>query len=135
MDNFLKWANVILLALTFGAIVWYSFETRWLRQETEKQNAVAIRPILVVEFMNNRLSDNASNPPGLINIGFGPAFNVHVDDIENGRYRSEFPIFLMIGVKNTVTLAPTTYENGQYHNVLSPQFQSFISLMRENTNN
>jgi hypothetical protein len=117
--NLVDIANVFVLALTLAAIVWYSFETRWLRQETEKNNAGSIRPIMIVEFTNDRLA-NDSPFPTIRNIGFGPAFNVEIESITNGEYEARFPRFLLIPNQSSQALQAKTYRNGEYHNVFSP---------------
>jgi hypothetical protein len=65
-------------------VVWYSFETRWLRHETAKllkeartQNETSLRPI--VDFYFESVGTRAYEEKYLKvrNVGFGPAFNLY----------------------------------------------------------
>lgn len=51
--------NLILLALTFGAILWYSYETRKLRVETSELRKIQSRPY-VTFFINDTWDANKS---------------------------------------------------------------------------
>jgi len=56
-DWWLSIAGLVVLTLTFAAIVWYSLETRWLRQETGRlrqetlrQTKLQIQPFVVLHW-------------------------------------------------------------------------------------
>jgi hypothetical protein len=106
MDNIMFWlqtANVIVLALTFGAVVWYALETQRLRKTAEDQLEALHYPCVVpdYDFINTdktldsqiraggtALQVKQHVPSGRIalrNIGTGPALCVKCsfEPIEN----------------------------------------------------
>lgn len=75
-------ANLALLALTLGAIIWYSFETRWLREETAalrreavRQTKLQARPFLSLSYATNNACLRVTN------LGHGVARDVEVSEI------------------------------------------------------
>jgi hypothetical protein len=67
-------ATVVVLTATLGAIIWYSLETRWLRQETALQTELQLRPLLTINHDGDVLS--------LVNIGKGMARDVSMQDTD-----------------------------------------------------
>jgi hypothetical protein len=65
----------IVLTATFGAIIWYSIETRGLKKETIKQTRLRLRPLIIL--FQGALVDELF----AINIGNGPALKVKIEDI------------------------------------------------------
>ncbi len=59
-----------ILLLTFGALLWYSFETKKLKNATNIANAIQAEPLLVLQFKNKHLY--------IVNYGKGPAFNIEM---------------------------------------------------------
>lgn len=46
--------NIIVLFLTFGAIIWYSVETRGMKNQMVLQNRLQLRPIIIFVFMEKK---------------------------------------------------------------------------------
>jgi len=97
MDNIMFWlqtANVIVLALTFGAVVWYALETQRLQKTAEDQLEALHYPCVVpdYDFINTDKTFHSQDEAGwtdlrvkqdvpsgqiaLRNIGTGPALCV-----------------------------------------------------------
>lgn len=68
-------ASLVVLAATFAAIVWYSIETRWLRQEVARQTQLQIRPFITVIYDSNTLCFS------LVNIGAGVAREATIREV------------------------------------------------------
>jgi hypothetical protein len=62
---FIKSSSDFILFITFLAILWYSWETKKLREETSSQKHLNVYPFLVIKEHNNGLH--------IVNIGRGPA--------------------------------------------------------------
>jgi hypothetical protein len=62
---FIESSNDFILFITFLAILWYSWETKKLREETASQKHLNVYPFLVIKEHNNGLY--------IVNIGRGPA--------------------------------------------------------------
>jgi len=75
----LAWLTFFVLLATLGAIVWYSVETRWLRQETALQTELRLRPLLTISCFDD-------DQVMLTNIGNGIAREIRLEDtvIESG---------------------------------------------------
>ncbi|MFA5644436.1 MAG: hypothetical protein WC928_02815 [Patescibacteria group bacterium] len=71
-----------ILLLTLGALLWYSFETRQLKNETKTTNEFQISPSFV--FIYNEDKDLI-----LKNVGKGVAYNIFVDPILIGEQQFE----------------------------------------------
>lgn len=80
------WINNTILALTAFVLLWYTRETAAMKVELVKQNRLQTRPILVLEFDNNK--------PFLKNEGSGPALNAFVDKFE---VRSNLSVGSLLG--------------------------------------
>jgi len=72
--------NLILLTLTFGAVVWYCYETQRLRQITAESLELQLRPY--VTFCIKDTYDSDRTKPGqriyIKNVGQGMAKNVNI---------------------------------------------------------
>jgi len=75
MNEKIGMINIIVLALTFGAIVWYTVETFRLRKINEKQIRINILPLIAIVDIGNEIR--------LKNIGKSPALNVTINPIKN----------------------------------------------------
>jgi len=64
-------AQNLILLFTFGAIVWYSIETRLLKNATNIANSIQAEPLLVFKARNDDLY--------IVNEGKGVAFNVRME--------------------------------------------------------
>ena len=84
MTDILPILNIIILTITTGVIIWYTWETRRLAKLTEKQIKINIKPIIVVSSISGGLR--------LKNIGKSPALNIMVENIIR-MYRNEPYIF------------------------------------------
>jgi len=66
------------------AVLWYTVETYYLRQETARHNALAIQPVLVTD-IGYQMSPEGRVVSGetmlLRNIGAGPAVYVQIEDL------------------------------------------------------
>lgn len=108
MDKIISIINIIVLALTFIAIVWYTVETFRLRKINEKQIRINIMPLIAVVNIGNEIK--------LKNIGKSPALNVTVNPIKNracGDSKEKFdfifvePIpFLDVGQEKQICIKP-----------------------------
>lgn len=70
-QDILKPQDLVLLA-TFVAIVWYSLETRLLKNATNIANALQAEPLLVLQYRKKENQDELY----VVNYGKGPAFNI-----------------------------------------------------------
>lgn len=66
--------NFILIA-TFAAIVWYSLETRLLKNATNIANASQTEPLLVLQYRKKENEDKLY----IVNYGKGLAFNIKIE--------------------------------------------------------
>ncbi len=69
----------IILYLTLGAIVWYSLETKLLKNATNIANAINAEPFVVLQYRKQKAKDKLF----IINYGKGVAFNVSIKKIKN----------------------------------------------------
>lgn len=78
-------SNFILL-ITFGALLWYSFETRELKGATKRSNELSQEPILIIRH------DSGTEKFTVENVGKGPAFNIEIQPmkIEDGEFSFYF---------------------------------------------
>lgn len=82
-----KLSNLVLL-ITFGAIFWYSIETRGLKLSSKLNNELEQRPIINLYLKN---SDNRNREHfSLRNIGKGVAYDIEVESIELDGFRYKF---------------------------------------------
>lgn len=72
-EDIIKPQNLILLA-TFIAIIWYSLETRLLKNATNIANALQAEPLLVLQYRRRGDRDGLY----IVNYGKGPAFNIEM---------------------------------------------------------
>ena len=84
------WANLASVVTAFAAVItmatliWYTVQTFLLRKAAQRQNEIAVMPVLVLEFESEeralaglmKLEDLQ-----LRNIGNGPAFNIQMETI------------------------------------------------------
>lgn len=83
-------ATLIATLAGVAVVVWYSLETRWLRQETARllreakvQNEIALRPIIEFYFGYSEGGVSIGEPGlGVRNVGRGPAFNLWARPLE-----------------------------------------------------
>jgi hypothetical protein len=76
--NALAWLTFFVLLATLVAIVWYSLETRWLRQEVAGQTELQQRPLLTVTH------DDREKRLLVENIGNGIARDITLEETELG---------------------------------------------------
>jgi len=81
---FIKSSNDFILFITFLAILWYSWETKKLREETASQKHLNVYPFLVIKEHNNGLY--------IVNIGRGPAMWPELE--KSGNFTIGTPSFL-----------------------------------------
>lgn len=74
LAELVQWLIFASLAITAIAIFWYSYETRKMRKEMFNQNELLIMPKCTVYISGEQFV--------LLNVGFGPAMNIKVDDLE-----------------------------------------------------
>jgi len=90
--TWLQVANLAILSLTFGAIVWYSWETNRLKKAARDQVEALYAPCITIQFWPRNAADAILEAGGvagdvavrpvegqvaLINMGNGPAVNVN----------------------------------------------------------
>lgn len=75
--NTIDWSamSTLALILTFGAILWYSYETQKLKRIAYQQLQIQVAPILIIYFRENPSRITVRN------IGNGPALNVEFEKI------------------------------------------------------
>ncbi len=73
--------NTILL-ITVWAVLWYTGETRRLRELTAKQIEISIQPLIVVASIGEHID--------VKNIGKSPALCINIHDIAQGKYIFRF---------------------------------------------
>lgn len=71
--------NESILALTLIAIIWYSWETRGMKNQLVEQKELSLRPFVVIRI--EPLGENRSKVM-LLNLGGGAALNITLDKIE-----------------------------------------------------
>jgi hypothetical protein len=71
-----KFYNLFFIFVTGGVIFWYTKETQKLREETQKQTELQLRPYVVLDIMTN--ADYGSEIFVLSNIGKGIALNIEI---------------------------------------------------------
>jgi hypothetical protein len=71
--------SLLVLSLTFFAILWYSWETHKLRIETAKQTRLRLRPMIILAYIKSE--NGMISGLCLSNIGNGIALNVKLLDI------------------------------------------------------
>jgi hypothetical protein len=75
----LDYANVGLLLLTLFVLVVYTLETLKLRRAAQRQNEIAVVPMLAV-YLGSQPNESARDIY-LENVGPGPAFNISIDKV------------------------------------------------------
>jgi hypothetical protein len=65
----------IALILTFLALLWYSFETRGMKNQLVRQNELSLRPCILISYEIDQGSYC------FINVGNGPALHVQLKEI------------------------------------------------------
>jgi hypothetical protein len=75
--NIAAWTQTVILLLTAGVVVWYTIETRRLRNEMVRQNTISLRPMVLPQFAGA----NAQRSFRLRNCGVGCALNVRISPI------------------------------------------------------
>lgn len=70
--------QTIAVLLTGAAIIWYTWETKRLREETQRQTEFQIRPFVIIE----PSIDAKSIGFKVINAGNGPAMNIRIQDVQ-----------------------------------------------------
>lgn len=65
-------ATAVATTVTLAVLIWYTIETHRLRKESQRQNEIALLPLVVVEEPYEEHPDAF----GIRNIGRGPAFQV-----------------------------------------------------------
>ncbi len=66
--------NLIILAITAIIILWYTIETKKLREEAQKTNKYSFRPIIVIKSISPYVANSWTVK--INNIGKGPALNI-----------------------------------------------------------
>lgn len=132
MDKIISIINIVVLALTLIAIVWYTVETFRLRKINEKQIRINIMPLIAVVNIGNEIK--------LKNIGKSPALNVTINSIKNrtcGGSKDKFDFivaesipFLDVGGEKQIQikpkpLPPTTHQNPNPDPFLNPSNPNF----------
>jgi hypothetical protein len=82
-----------LVAGTVAGLVWYSIETRGMRNEMVRQNEMAVWPMLISAILESPGVDEASHRLVIRNVGKGPALFVKIDNViavPEGRFNVEF---------------------------------------------
>ena len=73
--NMIKIFADIALILTFGALLWYSLETRGMKNQLIRQNELSLRPCILISYEANEGSYF------FISVGNGPALHVQLKEI------------------------------------------------------
>jgi len=108
MEKLYFW-NVVILAITACAIIWYTIETRRLVSLTRKEIKLNIRPAIVVTSVGTSMR--------LKNIGKSPALNITMKDIvrksnpPKETYKFKFSRKSQLGVGEECGLAVSSYCN------------------------
>jgi len=133
MNGIISIINIVVLALTFIAIVWYTVETFRLRKINEKQIHINIMPLVVVMNIGNEIK--------LKNIGKSPALNVTIDSIKNrasGDSKEKFDFivaesipFLDVGQETQIPIKPkpialSGHQNPNPDPFLNPSNPNFL---------
>ncbi len=69
-------ANLLVLIITAGILVWYTKETYRLRKESERQTELMLRPFVIAEFVFTKELINTVFK--VHNIGNGAATNIQI---------------------------------------------------------
>jgi hypothetical protein len=102
--------SIIILAITAGILLWYSYETKRLADLTAKQIKINIKPIIIV--------NSISNYCRLKNIGKSPALNITVRDVvrtdnnSNKKYIFKFTEIPVCGSEEEQGTGITPHCNG-----------------------
>jgi len=75
-----NWLNLLVLTLTFGAVVWYTIINRPVLAELVKQRRLSVIPALQPDV----ITSNGRDFLRITNIGNGVALNVVVADLHYG---------------------------------------------------
>ena len=70
----LEFWNLITLIVTAVIILWYTWETKKLREEAQRTNKLSFRPVVVPKYLSSVSND--SRHMKIMNIGRGPALNI-----------------------------------------------------------
>lgn len=85
--NWTKWQTVIQVPI-FAVMCWATIETCSMRVASEEQTIKNSIPIVVLNFETN--GKQGYSKPFVENIGFGPAFNVEISEMENRKFKLKF---------------------------------------------
>ena len=107
-----KWDQLQTLAVivTGAVIVWYTWETKILREEAQKQTELQIRPFLLID----PFIDPEYFGFNLVNVGNGPAINIKLPDIQvDSDHVIRFPKpILFLGPGNSVKISAKGFMKG-----------------------
>lgn len=84
--------GILVQIFIFFAILWYSLETRIVKQSTIAQNDIIKRPVIDLYFRPPKEGIDHKYYFALRNIGKGVAYNVEVNPIFTGKYEYRFYI-------------------------------------------
>jgi len=113
-----------ILFITFLALLWYSFETRQLKNATRKSNELQQTPLFVLLYDGNDLI--------LRNEGKGIAYNVIIDPILFDEETFEFELlrrWYYCGVGESRKLHLTISKDSGLSRVLTPDFRQFLAKL------
>ena len=105
MNLTLKLSDIInsgILSITAVILVWYTHETKLLRQEAQKSNQARQIPYLRLKWGSNRQGSNTFTGLELTNVGPGIAINIKIGVIHNNKNYY---------LKSVDTLAPNKLEH------------------------
>jgi len=102
------YATILVLMFTLVVIVWYTVETKRLRTITQEQLSRSVLPLVVLDFRESSSNNNLVFPI-IKNVGFGPAFNINVSNLENGNCKLNFYPISGLGKDSELILPLYTY--------------------------
>ena len=73
------WATFWVLSATLVVLLWYAWETRKLRQESQKQTFLMLRPFVVIKKPD---PDNDASRASVKNIGNGSALHIRFKSVQ-----------------------------------------------------
>lgn len=71
LDSIVQFSTVVILFLTLLAIIWYSFETHWLREATITATEMVHRPLVILSYKKEDQNLYISN------VGNGNALEIY----------------------------------------------------------
>lgn len=129
--NWSKWQTIIQIPIV-AVMFWATWETYQMRKTSQEQTEKNSMPLVVFDVVGQNW--NVSNPI-LKNIGYGPALNIKLSDINNREFRLSFENVNGLENGGQATLdydiTDTTLKSKKIFQYDSSRFNSFLSYRGE----